>query len=317
MKNWLAAAARQRVEKGNALQLNVEGVSFCHLAIYYYLCNRSGRENMRKFDVLTPVGLVIGLAMLIFGIMSNGGTSGFFSFIDPSSMLIVLGGLIAGLLVSFPLKDIKHMATVIKQVFSSEEQSIGRLIGIFVRLSDRARREGLLSLEAEVEKVDDAFIRKGIYLAVDGIEPDVITDIMNAEITAMEERHRKGRSTLEKAGEYAPAWGMIGTLIGLVLMLKNLNDPSTLGPNMAIALLTTLYGSLLANLVFLPMAAKLALKTEKEVFLKQIIIEGVIGVQSGQNPKILEEKLSAFLSSEERRELEEAINAGEALEYEA
>ncbi|WP_026582530.1 flagellar motor protein MotP [Bacillus sp. J33] len=272
---------------------------------------------MRKFDILTPVGLLVGLGMLIFGIMSNGGTNGFFSFIDLSSMLIVLGGLLAGLLVSFPLKDIKHMSTVVKQVFSNKEQSIGKVIGIFVKLSDRARREGLLSLEAEVEKVDDAFIRKGIYLAVDGIEADVITGIMNAEITAMEERHRKGRSILEKAGEYAPAWGMIGTLIGLVLMLKNLNDPASLGPNMAIALLTTLYGSLLANLVFLPMAAKLALKTDKEVFLKQIIIEGVIGVQSGQNPKILEEKLSAFLSYEERREMEEIITAGEALDYEA
>jgi chemotaxis protein MotA len=152
---------------------------------------------------------------------------------------------------------------------------------------------------------------------VDGIEQDVITDILNAEIMAMEERHRKGRSILERAGEYAPAWGMIGTLIGLVLMLKNLNDPSTLGPNMALALLTTLYGSLLANLIFLPMAAKLALKTEKEVFLKQIIIEGVIGVQSGQNPRILEEKLSAFLSSEERRDLDKAVNEGEALDNEA
>jgi chemotaxis protein MotA len=127
----------------------------------------------------------------------------------------------------------------------------------------------------------------------------VIVDIMNAEIIALEERHRKNKSLLDKAGEYAPAWGMIGTLIGLVLMLKNLNDPASLGPNMAIALLTTLYGSILANLVFLPMASKLAMKTEKEVFMKQIVIEGVVGVQSGQNPKILEEKLRVFLSNEE------------------
>jgi chemotaxis protein MotA len=110
----------------------------------------------------------------------------------------------------------------------------------------------------------------------------------------MEERHRKGRAIIEKAGEYAPAWGMIGTLVGLVLMLQNLNDPASLGPNMAVALLTTLYGTILANLVFLPMATKLTNKTDEEVFIKQIIIEGVIGVQSGQNPKILEEKLSAF-----------------------
>src|SRR5699024_4251533 len=121
----------------------------------------------------------------------------------------------------------------------------------------------------------------------------------NAEIAAMEDRHYKGRNIIEKAGEYAPAWGMIGTLIGLVLMLNNLDDPSSLGPNMAVALLTTLYGAVLANLVFLPMASKLENKTNEDVFVKQIIIEGIIGVQSGQNPRILEEKLSAFLYSEQ------------------
>lgn len=276
-----------------------------------------GRGNMKRFDALTPIGLLVGFGMLIFGVITNGGISGFLSFVDPASMLIVVGGLLAGLLVSFPLKDMKHMFTVIRHGFSHNEQNLSGLIKTFVHLSDRARREGLLSLETQLDGVDDPFIRKGILLAVDGIEPDVINDIMNAEIVAMEERHRKGRSILEKAGEYAPAWGMIGTLIGLVLMLKSLNDPSSLGPNMAIALLTTLYGTLLANLFFLPLASKLALKTEQEVFFKQIIIEGVIGVQSGQNPKLLEEKLSAFLSSKERKEAIHVMNSGEALDDEA
>lgn len=267
---------------------------------------------MKKADYLTPLGLIIGIIMLSYGITSNSGIAGFLSFIDISSMFIVLGGVISGLLISFPLKDLKKIFTVSRQAFTESEQNLPELIDTFVQLSDRARREGLLALEVELENVDDPFIKKGVLLAVDGIEPDVINDIMNAEITALEERHRKGRGMLEKAGELAPAWGMIGTLIGLVLMLKDLNDPESLGPNMAIALLTTLYGSLLANLVFLPMAAKLALKTEKEVFLKQIIIEGVIGVQSGQNPKILEEKLSAFLSRNERLE-EDTDSAEEAL----
>lgn len=267
---------------------------------------------MKKVDYLTPVGLIIGVVMVSYGIISNSGFSGFFAFIDISSMFIVLGGVISGLLISFPLKDLKHIFTVVRQSFSESEQDLRELIDIFIRLSDRARREGLLALEVEVENVDDPFIKKGVLLAVDGIEPDVINDIMNAEITALEERHRKGRGMLEKAGELSPAWGMIGTLIGLVLMLKDLNDPESLGPNMALALLTTLYGSLLANLLFLPMASKLALKTEKEIFLKQIIIEGVIGVQSGQNPKILEEKLSAFLSGKERTE-DEIDSAEETL----
>ncbi len=272
---------------------------------------------MKRFDALTPIGLMIGFAMLAFGIISNGGLSGFMSFIDVASMLVVFGGMIAALLVSFPIKDIKHIFTVIRQAFSHKDQNLSQLITTFVKLSERARREGLLSLEVEIEKVEDPFIRKGILLAVDGIEPEVINDIMSAEITAMEERHRKGRSLLEKAGEYAPAWGMIGTLIGLILMLKNLDDPSGLGPNMAIALVTTFYGVLLANLVFLPLASKLALKTEEEVFLKQIIVEGVIGVQSGQNPKLLEEKLSAFLSMNERKSAKnKVLTSGEALKDE-
>lgn len=267
-----------------------------------------GRETMKKLDVLTPIGLTIGVIMLLFGIVYNGGMSGLLSFVDPASLLIVIGGLLSGLLVSFSLKDIKQMIKVMRQSFSSDERKLQDLIDTFVHLSGKARREGLLSLEMEIDQVEDRFLRKGMLLAIDGTDPDVIQDILLAEIAAMEERHRKGRAILEKAGDYAPAWGMIGTLIGLVLMLKNLNDPSTLGPNMAIALLTTLYGSLLANLVFIPIAAKLELKTEKEAFLKQIIVEGVIGVQSGQNPNLLQEKLSTFLSQEEREAKEKELN---------
>ena len=186
-----------------------------------------------------------------------------------------------------------------KEAFHSQNYNLRELIQLFIQLSEKARREGLLALESEMDDVDDPLIKKGVYLAIDGIEPEVINEIMNAEIAAMEERHQKGRNVVEKAGEYAPAWGMIGTLIGLVLMLNNLETPETIGPSMAIALLTTFYGMVLANLVFIPIAGKLYSRTEQEVFMKQIIVEGVIGVQSGQNPKILEEKLSAFLSTEE------------------
>ncbi|NQD66040.1 flagellar motor protein MotP [Bacillus haikouensis] len=254
---------------------------------------------MKKLDVLTPIGVVVGFLFVAFAIMSNAGLSGFGSFVDLPSIFIVIGGLIAAMLVSFSLKELKHLGKVMQESFRDESFDHHGLIRTFIVLSEKARREGLLSLEAEVEEIGDPFIRKGVLLAVDGIESDVITDIMNAEIIALEERHRKNRSLLDKAGEYAPAWGMIGTLIGLVLMLKNLNDPSSLGPNMAIALLTTLYGTLLANLVFIPMSSKLAMRTEKEVFMKQIIIEGVVGIQSGQNPRILEEKLKVFLSHDE------------------
>ncbi|MFZ0368222.1 MAG: flagellar motor protein MotP [Halobacillus sp.] len=260
---------------------------------------------MTKKDLLTPIGITIGFIMVIFGIASNAGFGGMTSFIQASSIVIVLGGLVAALLVNFNVSEVKLTFRVTKEAFKQTDMNLRQLINLFVGLSERARREGLLALEAQLDEVEDPFIKKGILLAVDGIEPEVINDIMNAEIVAVEERHQRGRAIIEKAGEYAPAWGMIGTLIGLVLMLQSLSTPETLGPKMAVALLTTFYGTLLANLVFIPMAGKLENKTEQEIFMKQVIIEGVIGVQSGQNPKILEEKLSAFLSEEDKAIVEE------------
>ncbi|HLS35938.1 MAG TPA: flagellar motor protein MotP [Bacillota bacterium] len=262
---------------------------------------------MRKRDLLTPIGITLGFIMIMLAIVSSTGGDGAGTFIDIAAIFIVIGGVVASLFINFKMDQIRLATRVIRESFYKNDERLPELIDLFIKLSERARREGLLALENELEEVDDPFIRKGILLAVDGIEPEVINDILHAEIDAMEERHYKGRSILEKAGEYAPAWGMIGTLVGLILMLSSLDDPSTLGPNMAIALITTLYGTVLANLVFLPMASKLENKTEEEVFMRQIIIEGVIGVQSGQNPRILEEKLSAFLSEDDlRSEAEDA-----------
>ncbi|WP_368652352.1 flagellar motor protein MotP [Ornithinibacillus sp. 4-3] len=270
---------------------------------------------MKKRDLLTPIGITLGFMMIAMAIVTSAGITGVVAFVDVASILIVVGGLFGSLMINFKGDEMKMFFGVMKEAFSKTDQKLPDLIRLFVRLSERARREGILALENELEEVEDPFIKKGILLAVDGLEPEVINDIMNAEIIAMEERHAKGRSVVEKAGEYAPSWGMIGTLIGLILMLGNLQDPSTLGPNMAIALITTLYGTVLANLVFLPMASKLENKTGEEVFIRQIIIEGVIGVQSGQNPRVLEEKLSAFLSGDAKvkEEAEDKI-AEESLE---
>ncbi|TXL60554.1 flagellar motor protein MotP [Cerasibacillus terrae] len=257
---------------------------------------------MRKRDFLTPIGITLGFIMLIVAISTRGGENAA-TFFDFSSILIVFGGMLASLLISFNKEQIKMTGKVMQEAFHQNDQRLPNLIALFVHLSERARREGILALENELENVDDPFIKKGIHLAVDGIEPEMINDIMNAEITAMEERQYRGRQIIEKCAEYAPSWGMIGTLVGLVLMLTTLEDPESLGPSMAVALLTTLYGTILANLVFIPMANKLETKTEEDIFLKQIIIEGVIGVQSGQNPRILEEKLSAFLTESDIKQI--------------
>ncbi|MCM3770069.1 MULTISPECIES: flagellar motor protein MotP [Priestia] len=256
---------------------------------------------MKKIDMLTPIGILIGISMVVFGVISSGGMSGFLAFIDVPSILIVLGGVFGTLCVSFPLKQLKNMGRVGKQAFQSKEINIEEIVGTFVHLSEKARREGLLSLEAELEQIDDSFVKKGILLAIDGVEPEMIRELLEAEIAAVEERHARGRNMFEKAADYAPAWGMIGTLVGLVLMLKSLNTPSSLGPNMAIALLTTLYGSLLSNLFFQPIAAKLAGKTEHELFVKEVIIEGVIGLQAGQNSRFVQAKLKVFVPVEKRK----------------
>ncbi|WP_440896123.1 flagellar motor protein MotP [Amphibacillus sp. Q70] len=267
---------------------------------------------MKQKDFLTPIGIILGLIMISYGIISSTGEiSSFLAFIQVASIVIVFGGVAAAILINFNVNQVKLMGRVVKESFVKNKYDLEELILLFEQLSERARREGLLALENELEEVEDPFIRKGVLLAIDGIEPEVIQDIMSAEIVAMEDRHTKGRLILEKAGEYAPAWGMIGTLIGLVLMLNDLNDPTTLGPQMAVALLTTFYGSVMANLIFLPMAGKLESKTDEEVFMKQIIIEGVIGVQSGQNPRILKEKLSAFLSDDMKKRRTNEIESTE------
>ncbi|WP_240374588.1 flagellar motor protein MotP [Bacillus piscicola] len=267
---------------------------------------------MKKLDLLTPVGIILGLVTMLFAVFINADMGSVIFFVQIASFLIVVGGLAAALLINFSIQEIKLLPRVTREAFHYEEHNLTQLIDTFVTLATKARREGLLALEAGLEEVDDPFIKKGVMLAVDGIEPDVIKDIMMAEVVAMEERHQKGRLLYEKAGEYAPSWGMVGTLIGLVLMLQELQDPTSLGPNMALALITTLYGTVLANLIFLPIASKLEQKTENEVFVKQIVVEGVIGVQSGQNPKILEEKLSAFAKKNKKEEMiketEELVN---------
>lgn len=268
---------------------------------------------MKQKDFLTPIGIILGLIMISYGIISSSGEiSSFLAFIQVASIVIVFGGVTGAILINFNVNQVKLMGRVVKESFVKNKYDLEELISLFEQLSERARREGLLALENELEEVEDPFIKKGVLLAIDGIEPEVIQDIMSAEIVAMEDRHTKGRRILEKAGEYAPAWGMIGTLIGLVLMLNDLNDPTTLGPQMAVALLTTFYGSVMANLIFLPMAGKLESKTDEEVFMKQIIVEGVIGVQSGQNPRILKEKLSAFLSDDmKKRRTDDVIEGTE------
>lgn len=244
-------------------------------------------------DLSTVVGLVLAFGLVIAAILSGSDIS---TYVDYPSVMIVVGGTFACTLVNFPLPTVLGMVHVIKNAFFARSTSPLDIVSTLVSFAERARREGILSLEGSMDEVEDDFIRSGLRLAVDGVEPELIKDILQTELAFIEDRHRNGQSILLYMGSVSPALGMIGTLVGLVAMLKNLEDPSAIGPAMAVALLTTLYGALLANLLFIPLAGKLKARSQEEILIKEVAIEGVMSIQSGDNPRILEQKLLAFLA---------------------
>ena len=242
-------------------------------------------------DIATIVGFIAACTCLMVGIGSN-----LPSMIDPPSMIIVVGGTLSATLIANPLAEVINLVGVVKNAVLTNVPVPTDIIERIVAFAEMARREGILALESAIEDGDDAFLSNGVKLAVDGTEPDLIMDILETELSFIEERHKTGAEIVANMGNAAPAFGMIGTLIGLVIMLKNMDDPAAIGPGMAIALLTTMYGAILANIIFGPISAKLKLYSAKEVLAKRMIIEGIMSIQSGDNPRIVETKLSVFLS---------------------
>lgn len=253
-------------------------------------------------DIATPAGMLIGAVLLIVSIILGGGMSGIIGFINIPSVMIVIGGTISATLVRYPLQVVTGLVGLsMKTIFiklSSPQAEMQRLI----EYAKLARREGLLALESKVVDIKDAFLSKSIQLLVDGTDADGLRAILEKEIDNVRGRHTKGKGVLESMGVVAPAFGMIGTLIGLVLMLRELDDPSKIGVGMATALLTTLYGVIVANLILLPMSGKLDIRSKEEILLKELVVEGVVAIQSGDNPSIVEEKLKGFLSPSQRKE---------------
>ena len=254
-------------------------------------------------DIATVIGLIAAFGLVLWGIMLGGELAQFW---DPPSIAIVLGGTSAALLVSFPLPRILGMIAVVRNAFFAVAQEPGAVIAKMVRYAERARREGMLALEEDSENEPDAFLRKGLRLAVDGTDPNLLEKILATDIGQIEARHKNGKSILESGGTFAPAFGMIGTLIGLINMLASLEDPSTIGAGMATALITTFYGAMLANAVFLPMAGKLEIRSNDEILVKEMVIDGIMAIQSGDSPRIVEEKLKSFLSPAQRQVAEDS-----------
>lgn len=248
-------------------------------------------------DIATIIGLILG-AVVVVGSILLGGSVGM--FINVPSILVVIVGSVAAVLIAFPFSSVLKMPGVMKNAFFAKPLDLMGLIEELVRYAEIARRDGILSLENHTEEMSDDFIVQGVRMAVDGTDPELIEQIMEIDLENLLERHGSGKATLDAMGRYAPAFGMIGTLIGLVAMLGNMEDPSGIGAGMAVALLTTLYGAIMANVVFLPLADKLALRTNEEALAKTIIIKGVMSIQAGDNPRVVESKLKTFLPAVRR-----------------
>lgn len=253
-------------------------------------------------DLTTVIGLIAGLSVIILGITNAGSVV---SFMDTPSVMIVAGGTLCAVVVTYPINELVGVISVVKKTLFTKTQPTTETIATLVSFAERARREGILALERHMEEIEDEFLAKGIQLAVDGTEPELMRNILTTELDYLEKRHASGAGIFATAGALSPAFGMIGTLIGLVLMLQTMSDPSTIGPKMAVALITTFYGALAANLVFIPLTGKLRRRSEEEVLVKEMMIEGILSIQSGDNPRIVEQKLTSFISPKLRRAIVE------------
>ena len=267
---------------------------------------------MEELDIASLAGMLLGVVMFLFGVFSSGGASGLFNMFDFPSIIITLGGSISGTLASNKLQDFIAGLKSITLTFKEVPQDPAAVIRNIIDLSNTARKEGLLALEEAANGIEDEFLKKGIMLVVDGTDPELVRGIMETDLGCIEQRHKKSIAVWEKWGELGPAWGMIGTLIGLVNMLKDLQDSSAIGPSMATALLTTLYGSLIANWFCTPIANKLKEQNSIEYQLKEIVIEGLLSIQAGENPRVIEEKLKSFLAPASRNALSTEEGGGEA-----
>jgi chemotaxis protein MotA len=243
-------------------------------------------------DIATVLGILSATGLVLGAIFMGSGLN---VFINIPSLCIVVGGTIGVTLVAYPLKDFLSVIKVVQKAIFTKNISATELISKFTDFANKTRKEGILALESEIKELSDEFFKKGVQLSIDGLEPQQIRNILDTEIEFVRDRHKLGADIFTSMGTFAPAMGMIGTLIGLVQMLQSMDDPSTIGPAMAVALLTTFYGSLMANICCMPIAGKLKTRSKEEMLTKEMTIQGIISLSNGDNPRILEQKLLAFL----------------------
>ena len=260
-------------------------------------------------DLASILGLVICFVLVIYGIIVDDGFSALKSFLNYPSAIITFGGAFCCIMACNSMSSFLGGLKSFTLIFKAPALETAPMIQKIIELSNVARKEGLLSLEEAASDIDDAFLKKGILLIVDGTDPELVRGIMETELISIETRHKQKVQFWQDLGSMGPAWGMIGTLIGLVNMLQNMSDASAIGPAMAVALLTTLYGSLLANWICTPVANKLKMNNDNEMMIKEIMIEGLLSIQAGENPRVIEEKLKSFLAPKDRVSAQEGGEA--------
>ncbi|MFW5808400.1 MAG: motility protein A [Spirochaetota bacterium] len=256
-------------------------------------------------DIATIIGLVAGFTCLLIGVIAAKGDLGL--FFDPASILITIGGSVSALLASTPLQRFLNIVNAARIAFFAPNNSPNDMIITLVSFSEKARREGLLALEDDLDELPDEFLKKGIQLVVDGTDPEMVKRIMETEIEQMMDRHAAMKKIFDDWASLAPGFGMIGTLIGLVLMLVNIEDKSAIGPGMSAALITTLYGAVIANWLAIPLSNKMESRANEEVLLKLVMIEGTLSIQSGDNPRLVKDKLIAYLEPSEREAISNEV----------
>ncbi len=242
-------------------------------------------------DIGTIIGIILGLVLVISAILMGGGSG----FIDVPSIMLTVGGAFAATLMNFPAKKIIGTFGVVRKAFMNSQKDS---LALFKQLSDfavRARRDGILGLESDVETLTDPFLKKGLQMGVDGNSAEIIEAVLAQDIDSMLERHAVGHAIFQAIASYAPAFGMIGTLIGLIQMLRNLDDPSSIGMGMSVALLTTMYGAMVANMIALPIAGKLEQRTKEEAAIRRMVLQGILSIQQGDSPRVAQEKLRSYM----------------------
>lgn len=251
-------------------------------------------------DIATLIGLFLGIAIVVIVMILDGGNP-LELLSHPSAILLTVGGAIAATAYAMPLEAIIKLPKYFQKAFFTKKINLLSIIDTLASMADKARREGLLALEEESKKIPDPFLRQGIMLVVDGTDPSQVKAILELEIKNMEERHEVGINFFNQAGGFAPTFGIIGTVMGLIGVLKELDNPGKLAKSIAAAFLATLWGLLSANLIWIPIAGKLALRSKEEAAYRKMLMEGVLSLQAGENPRIIKEKLSAFLPPAERK----------------